>query len=319
MSPVRSAAANRSARTSASMERALSRQRRRRPALAADRIVCRARDGLGLDRPATEGVDHRRASSPWRMARRPSGRARPPGAGARCRLRVRDRRVFPRARLSGLQVSVAAVGERCSDPGREDCDCAAQTQQRQHQDPHGLGQSEQQRTGDKHERKAEQAHEQERGVAGPLRRPAGSQGRGCVAWTQAGLTGCACSYGAKRPFRPSWRFGSLSGCTLTRIVGGPVAAQAWSMVQLAIRCLPRVPISPNELEGWLELEVKDLRAQAPHATVRLLAGDRLPQALRDMRHSASNQPSSPPPRPPPTQTAKQHDRTATGTGAASNA
>jgi hypothetical protein len=83
------------------------------------------------------------------------------------------------------------------------------------------------------------------------------------------------------------------------------------MVQLAIRCQPRVPISPDELEGWLELEVKDLRAQAPRATVRLsrltqgraaahldigwlieleldpseplLAGDRLPQALRDMR------------------------------------
>ena len=83
------------------------------------------------------------------------------------------------------------------------------------------------------------------------------------------------------------------------------------MVQLAIRCHPRVPISPDELEGWLELEVKDLRAQAPHATIRLsrlsqgradahlaigwlieleldpteslLAGDRLAQALRDMR------------------------------------
>jgi hypothetical protein len=83
------------------------------------------------------------------------------------------------------------------------------------------------------------------------------------------------------------------------------------MVQLAIRCHPRVPISSDELEGWLEIEVKDLRAQAPHATVRLsrltqgppnahldigwlieldlapdeplLAGDRLPQALRDMR------------------------------------
>ena len=83
------------------------------------------------------------------------------------------------------------------------------------------------------------------------------------------------------------------------------------MVQLAIRCHPRVPISPDELEGWLALEVKDLRAQAPHATVRLsrltqgradahldigwlieleldpteplLAGDRLSQALRDMR------------------------------------
>ena len=83
------------------------------------------------------------------------------------------------------------------------------------------------------------------------------------------------------------------------------------MVQLAIRCHPRVPISPDELEGWLELEVKHLRAQAPRATVRLsrltqgrsdapldigwlieleldpneplLVGDRLHHALRDMR------------------------------------
>jgi hypothetical protein len=81
------------------------------------------------------------------------------------------------------------------------------------------------------------------------------------------------------------------------------------MVRLAIRCHPRVPISPDEIEGWLEHEVKDLRAQAPHAGVRLsrltqgmpdahldigwlieldpdeplLAGDGLPQALRDMR------------------------------------
>ena len=88
-------------------------------------------------------------------------------------------------------------------------------------------------------------------------------------------------------------------------------AQAWPMVRLAIRCHPRVPISPDELEGWLELEVKDLRAQAPRATVRLsrltqgrsdthldigwlveleldpseplLVGDRLSLALRDMR------------------------------------
>jgi hypothetical protein len=97
------------------------------------------------------------------------------------------------------------------------------------------------------------------------------------------------------------------------------------MVQLAIRCHPRVPISSDELEGWLEIEVKDLRAQAPHATVRvsrltqglpdahldigwlieleldpnepLLAGDRLTQALRDMRllglHPTLLAPSSP--------------------------
>jgi hypothetical protein len=83
------------------------------------------------------------------------------------------------------------------------------------------------------------------------------------------------------------------------------------VTQLVIRCQPRVPVSPDELEGWLELEVKDIRAQAPQATVRLsrltqggcdsqldigwlieleldqdaplLAGDRLAQALRDMR------------------------------------
>jgi hypothetical protein len=83
------------------------------------------------------------------------------------------------------------------------------------------------------------------------------------------------------------------------------------MVQLAIRCHPRVPVFSEELEGWLELEVKDLHAQAPRAIVRLsrltqelpdaqidigwlieleldpddplLSGGRLTQALRDMR------------------------------------
>ena len=50
------------------------------------------------------------------------------------------------------------------------------------------------------------------------------------------------------------------------------------MVQLAIRCHPRVPISSDELEGWLKIEVKDLHAQAPHATVRL---SRLTQGLPD--------------------------------------
>ena len=83
------------------------------------------------------------------------------------------------------------------------------------------------------------------------------------------------------------------------------------MVRLAIRCHPRVPVSSDELEGWLEIEVKDLHAQAPRATVRLsrltqglpnaqidigwlieleldpdeplLSGNRLTQALRDMR------------------------------------
>ena len=41
------------------------------------------------------------------------------------------------------------------------------------------------------------------------------------------------------------------------------------MVQLAIRCHPRVPVSADELERWLEQQVNELRAEAPHATVRL--------------------------------------------------
>ena len=113
------------------------------------------------------------------------------------------------------------------------------------------------------------------------------------------------------------------------------------MVQLAIRCHPRVPISSDELEGWLEIEVQDLHAQAPHATVRLsrltqelpnaqidigwlielevdpdapLLTDRLTQALRDMRLPASNQPCSRPSHPPHTPTDKQHDHALAGHG-----
>jgi hypothetical protein len=80
------------------------------------------------------------------------------------------------------------------------------------------------------------------------------------------------------------------------------------MVQLAIRCHPRVPVSAEELEGWLEQQVVNLRLEAPHGTIRLsrltqglpsaigwllelelaeeeplLAGNRLASALRDMR------------------------------------
>jgi hypothetical protein len=80
------------------------------------------------------------------------------------------------------------------------------------------------------------------------------------------------------------------------------------MVQLAIRCHPRVPVSADELEQWLEQQVNDLRAEVPHGTIRLsrltwglpsaigwlveleladeeplLAGDRLCAALTDMR------------------------------------
>jgi hypothetical protein len=65
------------------------------------------------------------------------------------------------------------------------------------------------------------------------------------------------------------------------------------MVQLAIRCQPRVPISPGELEGWLEIHTQDgpdahldigwLIELELDPTEPLLAGDRLSQALRDMR------------------------------------
>jgi hypothetical protein len=83
------------------------------------------------------------------------------------------------------------------------------------------------------------------------------------------------------------------------------------MVHIAIRCQPRVPVAADEVEGWLELEVHELRKAAPHGTVRLsrlnqeapssdsgggwlvelelddhdplLGGDRLTDALRDMR------------------------------------
>jgi hypothetical protein len=41
------------------------------------------------------------------------------------------------------------------------------------------------------------------------------------------------------------------------------------MVQLAIRCHPRAPVALDELEGWLEQHVDELRAAAPGAILRL--------------------------------------------------
>jgi hypothetical protein len=41
------------------------------------------------------------------------------------------------------------------------------------------------------------------------------------------------------------------------------------MVQFSIRCHRCVPVEADELERWLELQVADIRADAPAGTVRL--------------------------------------------------
>jgi hypothetical protein len=46
-------------------------------------------------------------------------------------------------------------------------------------------------------------------------------------------------------------------------------------MQVAIRCHPYAPVSPDELESWLGREIEQVRAGAPEATVRLM---RLTQA-----------------------------------------
>ena len=121
----------------------------------------------------------------------------------------------------------------------------------------------------------------------------------------------ALAHADKRPFPVALSHLSPAGCTLTPIAAGGVGLDDWCMVQLAIRCHPRVPVSAHELEHWLEQQVHDLRFKAPQATVRLsrltqgapgtdleigwlvelelaedeplLAGHRLADALRDMR------------------------------------
>jgi hypothetical protein len=47
------------------------------------------------------------------------------------------------------------------------------------------------------------------------------------------------------------------------------------MAQLTIRCHPCAPVATDELERWLERQTETLRADAPHAIVRL---SRLTQA-----------------------------------------
>lgn len=91
----------------------------------------------------------------------------------------------------------------------------------------------------------------------------------------------------------------------------PSAATIGGVVELAIRCHPCALVSHEELEGWLERQVRELRVAIPQATCRLsrltpggqsagpgigwlvelelpegdplLEDDRLANSLRDMR------------------------------------
>jgi hypothetical protein len=61
--------------------------------------------------------------------------------------------------------------------------------------------------------------------------------------------------------------------------GGELArpsARQVATAQFAIRCLPRVPVASEELEHWLEEELKELRRLSPQGTIRL---SRLTQGL----------------------------------------
>jgi hypothetical protein len=102
----------------------------------------------------------------------------------------------------------------------------------------------------------------------------------------------------------------LRQCPVAPIAAGLAGVDDGRMVQLVIRCHPRVPVSGDDLERWLEGPVKELRADAPRGIVRLsrliqgrdadldvgwlieleldegeplLETDRLAEALRDIR------------------------------------
>jgi hypothetical protein len=97
---------------------------------------------------------------------------------------------------------------------------------------------------------------------------------------------------------------------MTPIAVGPGGPDAWTMAQFAIRCHPVAPVAVDELEGWLERQVNELRVEAPNGTIQMsrltqgpasadlyvgwlveldlaegepLAGQFLADALRDMR------------------------------------
>jgi hypothetical protein len=74
---------------------------------------------------------------------------------------------------------------------------------------------------------------------------------------------------SKQPFLVAPSHLSPAECTLTPIAASAVGLDDWCMVQLAIRCHPRVPVPADELAHWLAQQVDDMRAEAPQATVRL--------------------------------------------------
>jgi hypothetical protein len=60
-----------------------------------------------------------------------------------------------------------------------------------------------------------------------------------------------------------------AGCRLVPIAVGTVGIDDRRMAQLAIRCQPIAPVSADDLQGWLELEMRELGAAVPRGTVRL--------------------------------------------------
>jgi hypothetical protein len=123
--------------------------------------------------------------------------------------------------------------------------------------------------------------------------------------------GQARAYAPQRPSLAPVSHPSHAGWRPIPIPGEVSAPDDGHMLQLAIRCHPCVPVSADELEPWLEKQLDELRADAPHGTLRLsrltqgapdldlengwlieldlpkgeplLTGNRLADALRDMR------------------------------------
>jgi hypothetical protein len=67
-----------------------------------------------------------------------------------------------------------------------------------------------------------------------------------------------------------------TGWRLRLVPAGSDDVDPEATVQLALRCLPRVPVAAEEVEHWLEHELEELRRDLPQGTIRL---SRLTQAL----------------------------------------